>query len=88
MKLAPALEAVLAWPPPYAKTGVNAALVSVQAKRELRALLRLARAAGRAHQGWPDGECIVELELGSCPVCNALRTLDRASGRGERGSGR
>jgi hypothetical protein len=50
---------------------------------QLRALLRVARAAGRDHQGWPDGECIVELDIGSCPVCNALRALDRASGRGE-----
>jgi hypothetical protein len=53
------------------------------ASAELRALLRVARAAGRDHQGWPEGECIVELDIGSCPVCNALRALDRASGRGE-----
>lgn len=42
--VAPALRAVVAWPPPYAKTGMNAALVSIQAKRELEALESVARA--------------------------------------------
>jgi hypothetical protein len=94
MKLAPALQelARAEWNfigTPRGRRLVGGAYAKAETKAwdaasaELKALLRVVRAAGRDHQGWPDGECIVELDIGSCPVCNALRALDRASGRGE-----
>lgn len=42
----PALRAVVhTWPPPYGKSGMNAALVSIQAKKELAAAEGIIRAA-------------------------------------------
>jgi hypothetical protein len=72
--LAPALNAVLGWPPPYAKTGLNAALVSIQARNEYRALLAVARAA--QYEGW-GADHHEERSKGTCRLCKAIWRLER-----------